>query len=42
MNDELQPSKKHLLNLSLDTWAVLFALALVALVRFGVLKSVGW
>lgn len=35
-----QPAKKPLL--SLDTWAVLFALALTALVRLGVLKHISW
>jgi hypothetical protein len=29
-------------RVSLDVWAVLLALTLVALVRFGVLPSVGW
>ncbi len=29
-------------RLSLDTWAVLLSLALALLVRFGLLKSVGW
>ena len=29
-------------RISLDTWAVLLALAAVLLVRFGVIKSVPW
>jgi len=30
------------LDFSLDTWAVLAALALAAIVRFGLLKHVPW
>lgn len=37
---EQQPARKPLL--SLDTWAVLFALTLAALVRSGVLKHISW
>jgi hypothetical protein len=33
---------KRRLALSLDGWAVAIALALAALVRFGVLKHVAW
>jgi hypothetical protein len=29
-------------RLSLDTWAVLLSLALVLLIRLGVLKTVAW
>jgi hypothetical protein len=29
-------------RISLDTWAVLLSLALVLLVRFGVIKAVPW
>lgn len=29
-------------RISLDTWAVLLSLALVLLVRFGILKTVSW
>jgi hypothetical protein len=29
-------------HVSLDTWAVIFSLALAVLVRFGVLKHIPW
>jgi hypothetical protein len=41
MSQQLNP-KKAGFSLSLDAWAVLFALALAALVRLGVLKHVSW
>lgn len=47
MTDQLipkpvQPSETRKRSLSLDAWSVLIALALVALVRLGVLKHVAW
>ena len=41
MADEIRTERKTAL-LSLDGWAVTIALLLAALVRFGVLKHVGW
>jgi hypothetical protein len=32
----------HRIQLSLDTWSVLAAFALAALVRFGILKHIPW
>lgn len=36
------PAETRKRGLSLDAWSVLIALALVALVRLGVLKHVAW
>jgi hypothetical protein len=36
------PANRPSLGISLDTWAVLLALAAVLLVRFGILKTVPW
>jgi len=41
MADEIRANRKTAL-LSLDGWAVAIALLLAALVRFGVLRHVGW
>ena len=38
-NQELSPSRPRV---NLDAWAVLLALVLVALVRFGWLPSIAW
>jgi hypothetical protein len=37
-----QATSPRRLTLSLDTWAVLTAFALAAIVRFGLLKHVPW
>jgi hypothetical protein len=37
----MPPSIKSF-RLSTDTWAVLLSLALAALIKFGVLKTIGW
>lgn len=34
--------KSSRIHLSLDTWSVLAAFALAALVRFGILKHIPW
>ena len=39
---QVQTAKEKRRGLSLDSWAVVVALALVALVRLGVLKHVAW
>jgi hypothetical protein len=36
------PEPSSTRRLSLDTWAVLLALAAALLVRFGILKTVSW
>lgn len=41
MSDPQPGSRRHL-SFSLDTWAVLAALALAAFVRAGILKHVPW
>ena len=42
MVEQTNTTSKKRLSLSLDGWAVAIALALAALVRFGVLKHVTW
>ncbi len=42
MAEQTNTAGKKRLALSLDGWAVAIALALAALVRFGVLKHVTW
>jgi hypothetical protein len=37
-----QTSSRAVPRLSLDTWAVLLALAAAALIRLGVISRVGW
>ena len=41
MADQMTETKKQS-GLSLDGWAVVIALLMAALVRFGVLKHVSW
>ena len=36
----VEPAKRG--KISLDTWAVIFALVAAALIRFGVLKHIPW
>lgn len=36
---EIKPRSRAL---SIDTWAVILALSLAVLVRFGLLKHIGW
>ena len=36
------PASPRKFPVSLDTWAVLLAFVLAALVRFGVIKTVAW
>jgi hypothetical protein len=36
------PNSSPLKRVSLDTWAVLLALAAALLVRFGILKTIPW
>jgi hypothetical protein len=35
-------TQAHVRRISLDTWAVLVALAAALLVRFGILKTIPW
>lgn len=43
MTDMTKPSQSRTLpKASIDTWAVLLALLLALLVRFGVIHRVGW
>ena len=41
-NPNSQAAAKSAPKLSLDTWAVILALALAALIRFGVIPKVPW
>ncbi len=42
MTEQISNTKKKTAILSLDAWAVIVALLLAALVRFGVLKHISW
>jgi hypothetical protein len=39
---DAQPQSKPTRKISLDTWAVLLALAAAALIRFGVITKIPW
>ena len=42
MGEQQEQAKRGLTRISLDTWAVILALVLAALVRLGVLKHIPW
>ncbi len=42
MTQTTEPKSQSTARISLDTWAVLLALAAVALIRFGLIQKIPW